>query len=171
MINLDLNVYIIFIVDPSLTNQAAFPSLMSDQTNCSVCQKRLNKNGIWCGLCGYVHVKCSGLKCRKDWTREFVCTHCVPTSTTTSPSPEENNLTPQAPVEPKPENFWSIINAENVKQLQSIYREVVHWRPRFFNLRKNKTCHSFVDTLGVICLLYTSPSPRDLSTSRMPSSA
>ena len=27
------------------------------------------------------------------------------------------------------------------------------------------------DTLDVICLLYTSPSPRDLSTSRMPSSA
>ena len=27
------------------------------------------------------------------------------------------------------------------------------------------------DTLGHICLLYTSPSPRDLSTSRMPSSA
>ena len=28
-----------------------------------------------------------------------------------------------------------------------------------------------VDTLLLICLLYTSPSPRDLSTSRMPSSA
>ena len=26
-------------------------------------------------------------------------------------------------------------------------------------------------TVGIICLLYTSPSPRDLSTSRMPSSA
>ena len=26
-------------------------------------------------------------------------------------------------------------------------------------------------SLGIICLLYTSPSPRDLSTSRMPSSA
>ncbi len=28
-----------------------------------------------------------------------------------------------------------------------------------------------VDEKGYICLLYTSPSPRDLSTSRMPSSA
>ena len=27
------------------------------------------------------------------------------------------------------------------------------------------------DLQGIICLLYTSPSPRDLSTSRMPSSA
>ena len=29
----------------------------------------------------------------------------------------------------------------------------------------------FEETLGWSCLLYTSPSPRDLSTSRMPSSA
>ena len=28
-----------------------------------------------------------------------------------------------------------------------------------------------VDALSIVCLLYTSPSPRDLSTSRMPSSA
>ena len=36
-------------------------------------------------------------------------------------------------------------------------------------------CHQcynwFHDTKPMICLLYTSPSPRDLSTSRMPSSA
>ena len=31
--------------------------------------------------------------------------------------------------------------------------------------------HQFVDYLVTSCLLYTSPSPRDLSTSRMPSSA
>ena len=35
--------------------------------------------------------------------------------------------------------------------------------------RKNAIC-KFCDT-DFICLLYTSPSPRDLSTSRMPSSA
>ena len=36
----------------------------------------------------------------------------------------------------------------------------------------NGVLNSFFDWLGVItCLLYTSPSPRDLSTSRMPSSA
>ena len=29
----------------------------------------------------------------------------------------------------------------------------------------------FILVLGIVCLLYTSPSPRDLSTSRMPSSA
>ena len=29
----------------------------------------------------------------------------------------------------------------------------------------------YLDALSALCLLYTSPSPRDLSTSRMPSSA
>ena len=33
------------------------------------------------------------------------------------------------------------------------------------------TVHDFPSTLHYDCLLYTSPSPRDLSTSRMPSSA
>ena len=31
--------------------------------------------------------------------------------------------------------------------------------------------HNDLDNVGYTCLLYTSPSPRDLSTSRMPSSA
>ena len=35
----------------------------------------------------------------------------------------------------------------------------------------NSNIHRGVHTLSSICLLYTSPSPRDLSTSRMPSSA
>ena len=33
------------------------------------------------------------------------------------------------------------------------------------------TAYADKDTLSMYCLLYTSPSPRDLSTSRMPSSA
>ena len=39
---------------------------------------------------------------------------------------------------------------------------------------ENKVVHSIEDGSGMVkyaCLLYTSPSPRDLSTSRMPSSA
>ena len=36
---------------------------------------------------------------------------------------------------------------------------------------KNHTVHFFDDGVAGTCLLYTSPSPRDLSTSRMPSSA
>ena len=35
----------------------------------------------------------------------------------------------------------------------------------------NKTCNRKLMAMNIDCLLYTSPSPRDLSTSRMPSSA
>ena len=34
-----------------------------------------------------------------------------------------------------------------------------------------KICHTFIYKQGNICLLYTSPSPRDRTRSRMPSSA
>ena len=36
---------------------------------------------------------------------------------------------------------------------------------------QNKRAKELQQMLGALCLLYTSPSPRDLSTSRMPSSA
>ena len=41
---------------------------------------------------------------------------------------------------------------------------------RFFQQKIN-SIHESLEVLSVPCLLYTSPSPRDLSTSRMPSSA
>ena len=43
--------------------------------------------------------------------------------------------------------------------------------PHFFN--QMTTVHALIMVFGAVmpCLLYTSPSPRDLSTSRMPSSA
>ena len=40
------------------------------------------------------------------------------------------------------------------------------WRPEEVSLQKDRG-----DYQSLTCLLYTSPSPRDLSTSRMPSSA
>ena len=41
----------------------------------------------------------------------------------------------------------------------------------FFCVRDMYLNNEIIDSVGLICLLYTSPSPRDLSTSRMPSSA
>ena len=40
-----------------------------------------------------------------------------------------------------------------------------------FSFRQQAKLHGLAADTGVGCLLYTSPSPRDLSTSRMPSSA
>ena len=40
-----------------------------------------------------------------------------------------------------------------------------------FAKRNSQSSFSYLDIVSFVCLLYTSPSPRDLSTSRMPSSA
>ena len=54
---------------------------------------------------------------------------------------------------------------ENVR-LDSIAEQLGCTRSTIYNHYKNRE-----EVLVAICLLYTSPSPRDLSTSRMPSSA
>ena len=41
----------------------------------------------------------------------------------------------------------------------------------FLFIKEKLKKNYFIVSLAIICLLYTSPSPRDLSTSRMPSSA
>ena len=49
-----------------------------------------------------------------------------------------------------------------------------NWRKTVYNLSMQDNPTKIIDIAtgtGDICLLYTSPSPRDLSTSRMPSSA
>ena len=46
------------------------------------------------------------------------------------------------------------------------------FKPDFLKISPNNRMPVIVDHTNIIdCLLYTSPSPRDLSTSRMPSSA
>ena len=46
------------------------------QRACSQCKKSLCGGGIWCAICGYVHVKCSGLLAKKNWYPDFVCSRC-----------------------------------------------------------------------------------------------
>ena len=41
----------------------------------------------------------------------------------------------------------------------------------FNRVNTTLTVEQETDVMSIVCLLYTSPSPRDLSTSRMPSSA
>ena len=51
---------------------------------------------------------------------------------------------------------------------------VAHPHPLYGGTMDNKVVHTLVRsfvTLGYACLLYTSPSPRDVEESRMPSSA
>ena len=67
-----------------------------------------------------------------------------------------------------PEEFWKKIS-EDVFWFKKPTKILSKDNPPFykwFNDGVTNTCYNALD-----CLLYTSPSPRDLSTSRMPSSA
>ena len=69
---------------------------------------------------------------------------------------------------------WDVLTVEDYQRTYSWQREEID---EFFgDLREtaaNKEAHFFGTLIlqSNTCLLYTSPSPRDLSTSRMPSSA
>ena len=54
----------------------------------------------------------------------------------------------------------ALIRAGNPKQASKVLKRAL-----------DKVHHHFDQSVNWVCLLYTSPSPRDLSTSRMPSSA
>ena len=58
---------------------------------------------------------------------------------------------------------------EKILRIQDLYDPRDPWIPYVINAIKANAL--FFNNVHYICLLYTSPSPRDLSTSRMPSSA
>ena len=45
-------------------------------------------------------------------------------------------------------------------ELKQIYEEIVHWRPNFFLLSKNKSGYQFVETLNTILSHLAQPSPK-----------
>ena len=79
----------------------------------------------------------------------------------------ENLITHKMP----PENKSQPNQAETERMLKWLTKKHIISEPEEFRrISRHEFNHSLNDLLH-ICLLYTSPSPRDLSTSRMPSSA
>jgi len=71
-----------------------------------------------------------------------------------------------------PYTWWQALEAGLPGSwLWALLSPVVVWLARRFRVDRANFGRHFVIHLGASCLLYTSPSPRDLSTSRMPSSA
>ena len=81
-------------------------------------------------------------------------------------------LTPQANTTVEPEFWtllptgWSLINTRLTSKKKTIESRLVDYTKNF-----QKTAEQFANAPVNICLLYTSPSPRDGLLSRMPSSA
>ena len=146
--------------------------MSSNQTHCSICHTHLRNRGVWCAVCGYVHTKCSGLSATKNWSKDFVCVRCSgpEASPTAEPSvvniqsqanePEldigitpgdQQRLRSQLDGEPTADSFWTNITPEKVSQIRYFYNQVVHWKPQFITLPKNKTGHKFIETMN--CLM------------------
>ena len=70
-------------------------------------------------------------------------------------------------------NTFGMPVMDNFKKLQTMFDEMKTWvgKEATFTYFERTKANSYRHPLFKACLLYTSPSPRDLSTSRMPSSA
>ena len=104
---------------------------------------------MWWGICGYLHVKCSGLKNKKEWKNDFICVNCEPPPQVTQPAQNLSSLQiippPDFPLTPG--NVWNMMTVEHCQKLKIIYKEIVHWRPKLFTLKMNKAGPAFTDTL------------------------
>ena len=70
-----------------------------EQTHCSVCSKRLRGGGVWCSICGFVHLKHTPLPSSKHWKPGLICNRCLPDSVVLADDipPQDLTLTGSAP--------------------------------------------------------------------------
>ena len=47
-------------------------------------------------------------------------------------------------------DFWGRTTEQHRQLLKRIYLEVVHWKPKFITLPKNKIGHLFIDTMNIL---------------------
>ena len=145
---------------------------MATQTHCLICKSSLRGGGNWCFTCpGYMHVKCSGLARSSDHYDDFSCHRCTsqfhsandkhecnpPTLATTtlpqmhphpSTTPHSQNTGESSTIEPRAiQDPWSNPCSELIETTRKIYTEVVHWKPVFMILSKNKVAYNFIETL------------------------
>ena len=81
-----------------------------------------------------------------------------------NPTGGEIDTEPPIVIKSSPENFTTNFEAE---EIEIIFNEYI----RLNNIQKELIISPPIEPQPLICLLYTSPSPRDSNLSRMPSSA
>ena len=108
---------------------------MNSQTHCSTCRKHLRNQGVWCLKCGWVHLKCSGLKSKNDHTATFICQTCSQRPTTAeeitpTQTEEPNNANPlpqtsnelKSPAEHRASDFWANLTDDSPNIDRSLQR-------------------------------------------------
>ena len=146
---------------------------MATQTHCLIYKSSLRGGGVWCFTCpGYMHVKCSGLARSSDHYDDLSCHRCTsqfhsandkhecnpPTLATTtlpqmhphaSTAPHSQNTGESSTIEPRAiQDPWSNPCPEHIETTRKLYTEVVHWKPVFMILSKNKVSYNFIETLN-----------------------
>ena len=130
---------------------------MADQTHCSKCNGHLRGGGVLCNECGYIHIRCSCLASGRDHYAGFICQTCnlaaAPQDDTNTPPAATPQANPLTTVEinrndpdtspnvtpPTPADFWTKITPTHTDFIKKCYSEIVHWKPQFVTLSKNKT--------------------------------
>ena len=127
---------------------------MSSKTHCSFCKKHLRGHGIWCGIWGYLHRKCSRLAPTEQYPENFICNNCRLSTPVNETTPTVELSAQTGDTEQRDmDQLWT--NLDSYEEIDKIYFSVVHWRSRFFSLGKNKVGTKFVDTMRAIFQIFT----------------
>ena len=62
-----------------------------------------------------------------------------------------------------PDRFWKNLDYSSHQKLNKIYEEIIHWKPIFFKIFKNKTCELFVKSLETFQTLAENTKHHELS--------
>ena len=120
------------------------------QTHCSKCSGHLRGGGVWCFSCGtYMHVRCSGLSNAREHHDAFVCQTCT-AERQDAASASQEIATTNSTATSSPGDFWANFTEQKKNLLKSIHAEVVHWKPVFFLITRNKTGFKFVDVMNTV---------------------
>ena len=141
---------------------------MADQTHCKKCNGHLKGGRVWCNECGYLLIRCSSLASGRDYYPGFISQTCNPAAAPQDDTNPPPAVTPQvAPLTtaetnqndsdtspnvtpPTPGDFWRKITSTHTNFIKYCYSEIVHWKPQFVTLSKNKTGHCFIESLSII---------------------
>ena len=69
------------------------------------------------------------------------------TSHASTATHQKQPLTDELNQELSVDGFWAKVTPEKAIQIKDFYNQVVHWKPSFITLPKNKTGHKFVETM------------------------
>ena len=127
---------------------------MSSQTHCSFCKKHLRGHGIWCGICGYLHRKCSGLAPTEQYPENFICNNCSLSTPVNETTPTVEQTAQTGDTEQRDmDQLWTNLDSYE-EEIDKIYYSGTLEEPVFLT-RQKKGGTKFVDTRRAMLQIFT----------------